>query len=192
MDDEIDRRHAVGREAGGPVSHGLEWLPGPQPPALEARFEKRKDAGEERRAAHEQDIRDHIGGNAGLLDDFVEGGRQVAEEAVLLQHAREPFPAEAEEASAGRSRAVERIDARGGEQEGRALVEKYRLLDPASFGEHQSPPEPRAFVVAFGGRRGARLPAEVGQDPAIHGVAPDRVAALREDERLPTHGSLWR
>src|SRR6185295_4370604 len=63
--DEVAGGHAVGGEAGRAVGDGLEGLPGADPAALEPLLEQREDAGEERGAAHEQDVVDRSGGDAG-------------------------------------------------------------------------------------------------------------------------------
>ena len=78
-------------------------------------------------------------------------------------------------------------EAGGRDAEDRGLVEVHRLLHAAGLGQHQAPPESRVLVALRVERRVARLAAGLLEHPAVHRVAAERPALLREHARLAAH-----
>ncbi len=169
------------------VDHRLERLPGPHPPPLEPLLEAREDAGQQRRAADEQHVVHVVDAGLPVLEHRGEARVEAAVEAVPLEQLAELRAGEAlqRRAEAGLPGAAAE-PGRGDAEDGR-LVEVDGFLDAAGLGQHQPPPEPGVLVALRVEGRVARLAAGLLQHPAVHGVATERPALLREDARLPAH-----
>ena len=177
---------AVGGEAGAPVGHRLERLPGAHPPPLEALLEAREDPGQQRRAADQQHVVHVL--DPGLARPRTSrrgrprgrGRSRSLSSSSTSCGAREGHAA----TSPGAAPVADRPKPGGRDAEDRRLVEVHRLLHAAGLGQHQPPPEARVLVALRVERRVARLAAGLLEHPAVHRVAAERPALLREDARL--------
>ena len=66
-------------------------------------------------------------------------------------------------------------------------VEEDRLLHPAGLGEHEPAPEAGVLGIVGVEERVAHLLADAPQEPAVHGVAPERPGLLGQDLGLARH-----